>query len=362
MGITATLTVASLLAATTAGPALAHDSVSVDRKAIAQVMDELTSGGGALGLQVRVTDGRQQFAARSGVTELNITTPVPHNGSFRIGSATKPFIATVVLQLAGEGVVELDAPVARHLPDLLPQKDITVRQILQHTSGLFSYTRALPLSPEGFEPIRDKHWDATELVAIATSRPLVFPPGTKWEYSNTNYVVAGLLIEKLTGKPYADAVKQRILKPLKLTGTHLPGDDQDIRGPHAHAYWTANGQPSDITHINPSVAGASGEIVSTTRDLDTFIVALTSGRLLKPAQQAELVKTTSVSPEYGLGLRIQTICGTPVWGHGGGIPGFSTELLTTPDNRRRLVLSATTAPARGNPGPALEKLQNEVFC
>ena len=112
-------------------------------------MDQLTSGGGVLGLQVRVTDGRQQFAARSGIAELNTTEPVPYNGSFRIGSVTKPFIATVVLQLAGEGKVDLDAPVARYLPDLLPQKDITVRQILQHTSGLFSYTRALPLSPDG---------------------------------------------------------------------------------------------------------------------------------------------------------------------------------------------------------------------
>jgi D-alanyl-D-alanine carboxypeptidase len=338
------LTAASLLVA----------GLNVDRAVVEQAMDQLRSDGGVHSVQVRVTDGRHQFAARSGA--------VPPNGSFRIGSVTKPFVAAVVLQLVGEGEVELDAPVARYLPDLLPYEDITVRQILQHTSGLFSYTRALPLSPDGFEPIRDKHWEATELVAIAASRPLVFPPGTKWEYSNTNYIVAGLLIEKLTGKPYADAIEQRILKPLRLNNTYLPGDDPDIRGPHAHAYWTANGKASDITHINPSVTGASGEMISTTRDLDTFIVALTSGKLLKPAQQAELTRTTEISPAYGLGLRVQTVCGTPVWGHGGGIPGFSTELFTTPDNRRRLVLSVTTAATRGNPGPALEKLRNEVFC
>jgi D-alanyl-D-alanine carboxypeptidase len=362
MKITATVTAAALLAAVTTGTAFAQEPPSVDRKAVQQAIDQLASGGGALGVQVRVTDGRRQFAARSGAAQLNTTKPVPHNGSFRIGSITKPFVATVVLQLAGEGKVELDAPVDRYLPDLLPYQDITVRQILQHTSGLFSYTRALPLSPDGFEPIRDKHWEAGELVAIAAARPLNFAPGTKWEYSNTNYIVAGLLIEKLTGRPYAEAIRQRVLKPLRLNDTYLPGDDQGIRGPHAHAYWTANGQPSDITHINPSVTGASGEIVSTTRDLDRFIVALTSGELLQPAQQAELVRTTDVSPAYGLGLKVMTVCGTKVWGHGGGIPGFSSELLTTTDNQRRLVMSATTAPVSGNPRPALDQLLNETFC
>ncbi|WP_346129539.1 serine hydrolase domain-containing protein [Lentzea roselyniae] len=356
MGITAILTAASLFAAS-AAPAPA-----VDRQVVEQALDQLTSDGGVLGVQVRITDGRQQFTARSGAAELDTTKPVPHNGKFRIGSVTKPFVSTVVLQLVGEGKAELDAPIARYLPDLLPHKEITVRQVLQHTGGLFSYTRALPLSPDGFEPIRDKHWEASELVAIAAERPLNFPPGTKWEYSNTNYIVAGMLIEKLTGRTYPEAIEQRILKPLRLNDTYLPGDEQDIRGPHAHAYWTANGKPSDITHINPSVTGASGEMVSTTRDLDTFIVALTSGKLLKPAQQAELTRTTEVSRGYGLGLKVMTVCGTKVWGHGGGIPGFSTELFTTSDNRRRLVMSATIAPVSGTPRPALDKLLNATFC
>ncbi|PWK80861.1 D-alanyl-D-alanine carboxypeptidase [Lentzea atacamensis] len=356
MGITAILTAASLFAAS-AAPAPA-----VDRQVVEQALDQLTSDGGVLGVQVRIMDGRQQFTARSGAAELDTTKPVPYNGKFRIGSVTKPFVSTVVLQLVGEGKAELDAPIARYLSDLLPHKEITVRQVLQHTSGLFSYTRALPLSPDGFEPIRDKHWEESELVAIAAERPLNFPPGTKWEYSNTNYIVAGMLIEKLTGRTYPEAIEQRILKPLRLNDTYLPGDEQNIRGPHAHAYWTANGKPSDITHINPSVTGASGEMVSTTRDLDTFIVALTSGKLLKPAQQAELTRTTEVSRGYGLGLKVMTVCGTKVWGHGGGIPGFSTELFTTSDNRRRLVMSATTAPVSGTPRPALDKLLNATFC
>jgi len=364
MGIrlVATVTAASLLALTTAGVASAQEQ-SVDRKVVQQAMDQLASTGGALGVQARVTDGRQRFTARSGKAELDSDRPVPLNGRFRVGSITKTFVSTVVLQLAGEGKVDLDAPVDRYLPGLLPYKDITVRQVLQHTSGLYSYTRALPLNPAEFEKIRYKHWEPKDLVALATGRPLDFPPGTKWAYSNTNYIVAGLLVEKLTGRPYEKAVEQRILKPLRLSDTEVPGDDVDIRGPHAHGYWSVDGKPSDITRINPSVAWAAGEMVSTTQDLDTFIVALTSGKLLKPAQQKELSKTTDVSPDYGLGLQVQTMpCGTKVVGHGGGIPGYSSDLLTTTDNKKRLEISLTGAPVPGDARQPYNALLNEVFC
>ncbi|ANZ38010.1 serine hydrolase [Lentzea guizhouensis] len=357
--LVAALTAAGLVATT--GTALAADT-SADRKVVQEAIDQMTAGGGALGVQVRVTDGRQRITARSGKAELDRTRPVPENGRFRVGSITKTFVSTVLLQLAGEGKVELDAPVVRYLPGLVDSR-ITVRQVLQHTSGLHNYTDSLPLSPEEFEKIRFKHWTPQELLKISTDKPLDFDPGTRWNYSNTNYVVAGLLVEKLTGKPYEKAVEQRILKPLRLSDTEVPGDDVEIRGPHAHGYWTAAGKPSDITRINPSVAWAAGEMISTTRDLDTFVVALASGKLLKPAQQQEISKTTEVSPEYGLGLQVQTLpCGTKVWGHGGGIPGYSSELLTTPDTKKRLEMSATSAPTAGDPGDAYRKLLTEVFC
>jgi len=123
------------------------------------------------------------------------------------------------------------------------------------------------------------------------------------------------------------------------------------------------GKPYNITRINPSVAWSAGEVISTTRDLDTFGVALARGELLRPAQQREIVKTTAVSPEYGLGLQVQTLpCGTKVWGHNGGIPGYSSLLLTTPDTKKRLELSATSAPTEGNPDEAFSRLRDEVFC
>ncbi|HEX8866282.1 MAG TPA: serine hydrolase domain-containing protein, partial [Lentzea sp.] len=340
MGIrlVATVTAASLLALTTAGTALA-DEQSVDRKVVQQALDQITQGGGGLGVQARVTDGRQRFTARSGKADLNSDEPVPLDGRFRVGSITKTFVSTVLLQLAGEGKVDLDAPVVRYLPGLVDSR-ITVRQVLQHTSGLYNYTNALPLSPDEFEKIRYKHWEPAELLALSTSKPLDFEPGTKWDYSNTNYVVAGLLVEKLTGRPYEKAVEQRILKPLRLKDTELPGDNANIHGPHARAYWTVAGKPSEITRLNPSVAWAAGEMISTTRDLDTFVTALADGELLKPAQQKEISKTTAVSPDYGLGLFVQTLpCGTTVWGHSGGIPGYSSQMLTTPDTKKRLELN-----------------------
>nr|WP_089921723.1 serine hydrolase domain-containing protein [Lentzea albida] len=361
LAATATATAASLLVLTTGGVASA-DTSSADRAVVQQALDEITRSGAALGVQARVVDGRQRFTATSGKADLNGTRPVPDDGRFRVGSITKTFVSTVLLQLAGEGKLDLDAPVVRYLPGLVDQR-ITVRQVLQHTSGLFNYTNALPLSPEEFEKIRYKHWSPQELLALATAQPLDFEPGTQWNYSNTNYVVAGLLVEKLTGKPYEKAVEQRILKPLRLRDTEVPGDDPNIHGPHARAYWTVAGKPSDITRINPSVAWAAGEMISTTRDLDTFITALSKGELLKPAQQAEMSRTTAVSPQYGLGLQVETLpCGTKVWGHGGGIPGYSSQLLSTPDSKKRFELNATSGPTEGNPGDAFNKLLTEVFC
>ncbi|EME52507.1 Serine-type D-Ala-D-Ala carboxypeptidase [Amycolatopsis decaplanina DSM 44594] len=356
--LVAALTAAGLIATT----GTAHADTSADRKVVQEALDQIIASGGSLGAQARVTDGPQRFTARSGKAELGSNRPVPENGRFRVGSITKTFVSTVLLQLSGEGKVDLDAQVVRYLPGLIDGR-ITVRQVLQHTSGLYNYTNALPLDPDEFERIRYKHWTPQELLKVSTDKPLDFDPGTRWNYSNTNYVVAGLLVEKLTGRPYGKAVEQRILKPLHLDGTEVPGDDVDIRGPHAHGYVGVAGKPNDITRINPSVAWAAGEIISTTRDLDTFGVALASGRLLEPAQQQEIAKTTAVSPEYGLGLQVQTLpCGTEVWGHGGGIPGYSSQLLTTPDTKKRLELSVTSAPTGGDPNEAFRKLLTEVFC
>lgn len=334
----------------------------IDRQAVQRALDDMARTG-AQGVQLRVTDGRQQFTARAGTAKVDSPRPVPTDGRFRVGSITKTFVSTVVLQLVGEGEVDLDAPVQRYLPGLLPDGDkITVRHLLQHTSGLYNYTAALPLDPAGFEAIRYKTWTPAELVALSTAKPLDFAPGTGWNYSNTNYVVAGMLVEKVTGRPYDVAVTQRVLRPLGLRGTSVPGTRAAIPGPHAHGYVRVDGQVVDISEINPSVAYAAGEMISTTDDLDRFVDALLDGRLLGPAEQAELTSAQPSTEGYGLGFEATELpCGVTVWGHGGGIPGYSSLMLSSPDTKTRLTASLTSAPDPGQT-EGLDELLNEVFC
>ncbi|MFD0199848.1 MULTISPECIES: serine hydrolase domain-containing protein [Saccharothrix] len=348
------------------GTAVAEPSVGqagrIDRQVLQRVLDDLTRTG-AQGVQVRVVDGRHEFTARSGTARVDSPRPVPTDGRFRIGSITKTFVSTVVLQLVGEGKVELDAPVQRYLPGLLPDGDrITVRHLLQHTSGLYNYTSALPLDPEGVVGIRYKTWAPAELVALSTARPLDFQPGTGWSYSNTNYVVAGMLIEKITGRPYGVAVEQRVLRPLGLRSTSVPGTRTDVPGPHAHGYIRAGGQVVDITEFNPSAAYAAGEMISTTADLNRFADALLEGRLLRPAQQAELLSASPATQGYGLGIEATDLpCGVTVWGHGGGIPGYASLMVSTADTKTRMAASVTSAP---DPGDLVgrEEMLMEVFC
>ncbi len=362
MGIRTTAALTALLVFTTGGTALAGTtSAGVDRRVVQESLDDFVRAG-VLGVQVRVTGDRQHFTARAGVADLNTTRPVPLNGRFRAGSITKTFAATVALQLVGEGKLALDAPVVRYLPGLIDSR-ITVRDLLQHTSGLYNFTETVRLDPDVFEPIRYRHWEPEEVLRIATDRPLDFEPGTRWAYSNTNYTVAGLLIEHVTGGTFEREVRHRILKPLRLNDTSLPIDQTAITGPHARAYWTHQGKPSDITRVNPSFAWVAGNIVSTTADLDTFVDALVDGRLLKPAQQAELLRTTAVSPNYGLGITVEQLsCGTTVLGHSGGIPGYISAMYTSADTGKRATLSVTTAPDPADPGAAYDKLTNEIFC
>lgn len=332
----------------------------IDRQVVQRALDAMVRTG-AQGVQVRVVDGRREFTARAGTARVDSPRPVPTDGRFRVGSVTKTFVSTVVLQLVGEGRVELDAPVSRYLQGLLPDGDrITVRHVLQHTSGLYNYTAALPLDPDGFEAIRYKTWTPAELVALSTAKPLDFEPGTDWNYSNTNYIVAGMLVERVTGRSYGDEVRDRVLRPLGLRDTVVPGTRTGVPGPHAHGYVRVRGEVVDITGLNPSVAWAAGEMISTTEDLGRFADALLDGRLLRPEQQREL--TGNPVRNYALGIEATELpCGTVTWGHGGSIPGYLTLMMSTGDTRTRLTASLTSAP---DPGAVegVEELLNEVFC
>ncbi|MBU6531715.1 serine hydrolase domain-containing protein [Streptomyces mayonensis] len=305
-----------------------------------EILDRLTTVDGGPGALLDLRDRRRSTVLTSGVADVRSNRPVHPDSRFRIGSATKMFTATVLLQLVGEGRVDLDAPVERHLPGVVrghgnDGRRITVRQLLQHTSGLPDFLDYL--KPQ--EIVRDPlvHRDARQLVRTALAHPPVFEPGTGWDYSNTGYLLAGMIIEKVTGHPYGDEIHRRVVRPLRLRGTSVPGDSPRIPRPHprGYAHTGADAPLLDITRLNPSVGGAAGEVISSGGDMNRFLAALLDGRLLRPAQLREMTATRPTGGTdgraYGLGLESKPLpCGGRYWGHTGDFPGFETASGAVP--------------------------------
>ncbi|MGH3244109.1 MAG: serine hydrolase domain-containing protein [Spirillospora sp.] len=329
-------------AGTTALPASASASTTVDedRPRLERLIKQLTTQDGAPGAMAQVQDRRGRTVIRSGTGDLRTGAPIPKDAYWRVGSITKPFVATVVLQLVGEGEIDLDAPVDRYLPGLVSGK-ITVRHLLQHTSGLPDYLGLLSMQKIIENPLA--HYDRRDLLALALKEPPLFKPGKGWKYSNTGYLLASMLIEKVTGRPYDEEIKRRVLKPLRLRHTYVPGDSAFLPSPHPRGYVRPDpdGPPLDVTALNPSVAVASGNMVSTASDVNRFFAALVGGRLLNRAELREMMTTytTDSGRKYGLGLeRVPVTCGGEVWGHAGDMIGFSTRSGATRDGRRATVM------------------------
>ncbi|MFB4299742.1 serine hydrolase domain-containing protein [Actinomadura sp. NTSP31] len=325
-------------------------AVAAERPGASEILQRLTTDDGVPGalLEVRDRQGRRTVLT-SGVGDIRSGAPVPRDSSFRIGSVTKIFVATTVLQLVGEHRVALDAPVERYLPGVIrghgnDGRRITVRQLLQHTSGLPDYLDYVTPQDILKDPLA--HHDLREMVDIALGHRRVFKPGEKWDYSNTNYLVAGLLIESVTGRPYGDEISRRIIEPLGLDATSVPGDSPAIPGPHPRGYVRPGDDAPllDVTEINPSVAGPGGGMISNGTDLGRFMRALLGGKLLHPAQLREMMKTRSTGNAdgraYGLGLESRPLpCGGVYWGHTGDMLGFETVTGATADGRQATVMA-----------------------
>jgi D-alanyl-D-alanine carboxypeptidase len=336
---------------------------------------------GDVGVVAEATGAGGRRFATAGLADTATGTPAEPYDSFRIGSATKTFVATVVLQLVGEGRLSLDDTVAHWLPGVVSGNGndgsrITVRELLQHTSGLYDYTDDFPelTSTANFLADRYTTYTPAQLVAIAMRHAPYFAPGTGWEYSNTDYILLGMIIDRVTGHSWQDEVDTRVIEPLGLRHTVLPGTSPTIPGPHLDGYSDFGSGPAiDVTALNPSAADAAGEMISTTADLTTFYTALMRGRLLPPAQLAEMETTvpapglTAILPgiRYGLGLMwIPLSCGGGYFGHGGDIPGYSTRDGVTPDGRRVAVVERTgdgDAPALGSEH-AMDTLIDQELC
>lgn len=368
--ILACLAAAAVVAASApAGTATAN----VNRASGLQHDLEALVAAGAPGAILLVRDGKRTSVLTAGLGDIAHKTPMRADNHFKIASVTKPFTATVVLQLVGEGKLRLDDTIDRRVPGLVPNgSGITVRQLLNHTSGLHDFED----NPRYLKPYLNgdfaHYWAPRQLVQMGVSQKPLFAPGTDYSYSNTNYVVAQLIVEKITGNPLGVELKRRIFQPLRLRDTSYPVRQRGLPRPYAHGYMLLGKPPlTDVTALSPSLAPGSGGIVSTVRDVADFYRALLAGRLLPPAQMRAMKTTVSErtgklvfsGQGHGLGIaRAGTNC--VGWGHSGELPGFDVQTVFSEDGRRQAVLminqDETTLPKPAL--PLYSKLIGKAFC
>ncbi|GGY98651.1 serine hydrolase domain-containing protein [Streptomyces poonensis] len=329
----------------------------LDRKALRESLEAFHDAG-MYGAFSAVRDGGAQWRGAAGVADVDTGRPVRPDFEHRIGSITKTFTAVAVLQQADRGRIDLDAPVGRYLPDLIPGergREVTVRMLLNHTSGIGDHILgafpALATDDPGkaLDEGRFKHWEPEELVRFGLAAQPVAERGT-YAYSNTNYVIAGLLLEKVTGQDAEDYITRQVIRKAGLRHTYFP-DSPRISGPHAKMYESMYGyiDPArDYSVYDMSWAGTAGAMVSTMQDLNDFYRQLLGGKLLG-ADELRAMKTTVPMYEtppgeealarYGLGIYTQQMPdGDWYWGHDGAVFGAGTWAMSSEDGRRQVAL------------------------
>jgi len=316
------------------------------------------------------------WSATFGTRKIGTTEPLGINDHFRIGSNTKTMTGTVVLQLVQEGKLRLDDPVAKYHPDVPNGESMTIEQLLNMRSGLFSYTRT-PQWIQSVDQNPERAWMPKELLALGFAHAPNFAPGTSFDYSNTNTVLLGLIIEKLTGDSLEAAFEKRIFRPLGLKNTFLPKrDSSTIPWPHPRAYHfgtfaetqMAKGgvlppdqqaaardgtlKPNDGTYTNPSMAWAAGGVISTAPELARYVRAMVGGGLLNETMQKRRLDSLQLAypdhPNYRYGYNLDTF--GPMFGHEGDIPGGFTSTMYDDPNRDITVVTWTTLADRAPNG------------
>jgi D-alanyl-D-alanine carboxypeptidase len=310
------------------------------RAALEQIVNDGVPG--AIGLARR---GGRVVAAASGAADLATGRPMAVADRVRAGSITKTLVATVVLQLAVEHRLHPSDSIARWLPGVVPGgQAITLRELLQHTSGIYDYTND-PGFLKAVQADPARVWPPRALIAIAVAHPPLFPPGTAFRYSNTDYLLLGLIIQKTTGHPLGQELAARIFTPLSMRHTTLPVAQVTPPVPYAHGYLLhqpgAPG-PLDVTRASPSIGWAAGGVVSTAGDLARFYTALLFGQLLPPPLLRQMLTTIPIPTvpggRYGLGiLSVHTPCGI-AWGHNGDFPGYYSNAFTTRGGGRQAIV------------------------
>lgn len=325
---------AMTIPATTAPPAAPFAAAQADfARAAATIVDAAYPAAGPGAAIVVTRDGQPLYAAGRGLAELDPTRAITPDTTFRLGSITKQFTAAVILQLVDEGRVSLDDPLSRFLPGFAePSASATVRQLLNHTSGIMDYSK-IPgwmMSPPSLRPN-----STADLVALMRDRPAVAKPGERWEYNNGGYTLLGAIIEQVTGTAWHEAVITRIAKPLGLGTLRYAGDTPDADQARGYSLVDGRMQPSSGVHI--SVAHAAGGLVASAADLARWSQALHGGKVVAPALYKEMIAPTrmadgSIEP-YGFGFRLREVRGKQAIVHGGAGRGIDTDAVYIPSDR-----------------------------
>lgn len=328
------------------------------RAKLSQALDTAFAQVNAPGVIVGVRIGNTTWKAQRGVADMTTKTPVSLDEYTRVGSVTKTFTGTLILQLVDQGKLKLDDTIERWFPDLPDAKNITVRELGDMSSGIASFTDNNNLDNEYFaNPTRA--WTPEELVAAGTSLPRLFPPGHGFYYSNTNFVMLGLIIEQVTNKPYPEVLLRRILQPLGLASTSYP-DTNQLPEPSWHGYTTqgsADNQPIDATNWSPTAAAMAGQLQSNLDDVMAWAKDVGTGATLTAnAQRSRLVgNPASKSGVREYAFAIGTDNG---WlAHDGDIPGFNSQLAYFPKSDITLVVLANSdmsvSGSKATPAPVI---------
>lgn len=305
-------------------------------------MDDLTAGNLPPGMVVWIDSPEYRFEGASGFADLMDDTPMPPEGALRIGSITKMFTATVIMQLAEDGVLALDDSLALWLPevaDQLPYGDqITLRHLLAHTSGLFNVVEHEAYYADLFtEMVVDEEAGIVTLACVERNpndtlaryvygKDALFEPGARWSYSNTNYMLLGMVIEEASNLPVAEAYRTHIYEPLGMTSTFLDCYEDPVIEV-VHGYTGFGEDMTDVTELHESVGWSAGGLVSTAPDLIAFARGLFGGALFENPESLDAMTTPAPGSSYGLGISLQG----EYMGHAGGIAGFRSVLNYAPE-------------------------------
>ena len=295
--------------------------------------------------------GKHTLRLASGYADIAAPRLMRPTDRFRAASQMKSFTAAVVLQLVQERRFGLDDPVDRLIPGVIPHgygAGVTVRHLLQNNSGLVNFNDDPRVLAPYLAGDLGHVWTPQQLLDIAFEHAPLFPPGARFNYSDTNFFLAAYIVEAVTRHSFDHELRTRILRPLGLRGTNLP-TTPEIRGPHAHGYLVFGEPPvdTDLTYLYP-YSWAAGGLTTTADDSATFFRALFGGRILRPAVMREMVKTIAVDDSdlpsrSGLGVQRWTPCGV-AWGHSGNVAGYLVYTWVSPDTRHETVLMINEDP------------------